>query len=116
METAGFQPRSRGFPGGLLDQPFYGWVVMLYLAEDVRLKRKVALKTLPAAFTNDTERLRRFQQEARAASATLGQTAFEYANRNAVAPCPLHNGASALRLNHHKPEVPRVAAAGNPGL
>jgi pimeloyl-ACP methyl ester carboxylesterase len=41
----------------------------LYLAEDVRLKRKVALKTLPLAFTNDSERLRRFQQEARAASA-----------------------------------------------
>lgn len=41
----------------------------IYLAEDVRLGRKVALKALPAHFTKDRERVRRFQQEARAASA-----------------------------------------------
>ena len=41
----------------------------VYLAEDRRLGRKVALKLLPAIFTNDADRLRRFQQEARAASA-----------------------------------------------
>jgi pimeloyl-ACP methyl ester carboxylesterase len=41
----------------------------VFLAEDRKLGRKVALKTLPAAFTHDKERLRRFQQEARAASA-----------------------------------------------
>ena len=41
----------------------------VFLAEDKTLGRKVALKKLPVAFTNDKERLRRFQQEARAASA-----------------------------------------------
>ena len=41
----------------------------VFLAEDTRLGRKVALKVLPAAFSQDEERLARFQQEARAASA-----------------------------------------------
>ncbi len=41
----------------------------VYLAEDTRLGRKVALKALPAHFTKDAERVRRFQLEARAASA-----------------------------------------------
>jgi serine/threonine protein kinase len=41
----------------------------VFLAEDTMLGRKVALKTLPSEFTNNKERLRRFQQEARAASA-----------------------------------------------
>jgi serine/threonine protein kinase len=41
----------------------------VYLAEDKRLGRKVALKLLPASFTKDDDRLRRFEQEARAASA-----------------------------------------------
>src|SRR5205085_1981964 len=41
----------------------------VYLAQDTRLDRKVALKLLPSQFTKDAERVRRFQQEARAASA-----------------------------------------------
>jgi TolB-like protein/Flp pilus assembly protein TadD len=41
----------------------------VYLGEDTRLGRKVALKVLPAEFTSDQERLRRFEREARAVSA-----------------------------------------------
>ena len=41
----------------------------VWLAEDTRLGRKVALKLLPAEFTEDSERVRRFAQEAKAASA-----------------------------------------------
>jgi serine/threonine protein kinase len=41
----------------------------VYLAEDVRLKRKVALKLLPPHFTANPDRVRRFEREARAASA-----------------------------------------------
>ena len=41
----------------------------VWLAEDTRLDRKVTLKVLPAEFTQDAERVRRFMQEAKAASA-----------------------------------------------
>ena len=41
----------------------------VYLAEDSTLTRRVALKLLPREHTQNEERLRRFKQEARAASA-----------------------------------------------
>ena len=41
----------------------------VFLAHDSRLRRKVALKFLPAFFTTDERRMRRFEQEAHAASA-----------------------------------------------
>lgn len=41
----------------------------VYLAADTQLERQVALKLLPAAFTDDSERIRRFTREAKAASA-----------------------------------------------
>jgi serine/threonine protein kinase len=39
----------------------------VYHARDPRIGRDVAVKVLPAAFSNDPERLRRFEQEARSA-------------------------------------------------
>jgi len=41
----------------------------VYLATDKQLERNIALKVLPAEFCCDVERVRRFKQEARAASA-----------------------------------------------
>jgi len=41
----------------------------VYRARDTRLNRDVAIKFLPAALARDTNRLRRFEQEARATSA-----------------------------------------------
>ncbi|HVO79578.1 MAG TPA: protein kinase [Terriglobales bacterium] len=41
----------------------------VYRARDSRLRREVAIKILPASFAQETERLRRFEQEARAVGA-----------------------------------------------
>jgi eukaryotic-like serine/threonine-protein kinase len=41
----------------------------VYLARDTKLDRQIALKLLPAQFAADPERVRRFEREARAASA-----------------------------------------------
>ena len=46
-----------------------GGMAQVYLAEDTRLGRKVALKLLPISLIRIDSRLRRFQREARAASA-----------------------------------------------
>jgi serine/threonine protein kinase len=59
----------------------------VYLAEDTRLGRKVALKTLSEDFTQNEEGLRRFQQEARAASALSHQnilTIFDIGNEGST--------------------------------
>src|SRR5471032_171566 len=39
----------------------------VYRARDARLSRDVAIKVLPASFSADADRLRRFEQEAKAA-------------------------------------------------
>src|SRR5262245_27791912 len=55
-----YEIRSRIGAGGMGE---------VYLAEDIKLRRKVALKLLSADLTRDADRLRRFEQEAQAASA-----------------------------------------------
>lgn len=55
-------------PYTILQRLGVGGMGVVYLAQDARLVRFVALKILPAYFASDDTRLRRFQREARAAS------------------------------------------------
>ena len=54
-------------PYEILDQIGAGGMGEVYRARDPRLAREVAIKVLPATFSADTDRLRRFEQEAKAA-------------------------------------------------
>src|SRR5262245_22475973 len=56
-------------PYQVVSQLGRGGMGKVFLAEDLRLERKVALKVLPAAFTQNPDRVRRFEREAKAASA-----------------------------------------------
>src|SRR6266542_3524375 len=60
MRLGRYEIRSKIGAGGMGE---------VYLAEDSRLHRKVALKVLPADLAADRDRMRRFVHEAKAASA-----------------------------------------------
>jgi len=62
----------------------------VYLAEDMRLGRKIALKVLPTSYAHDADRLRRFEQEARATSA------LNHANIRTVYDIGVHDGQSFI--------------------
>jgi eukaryotic-like serine/threonine-protein kinase len=59
----------------------------VYRARDERLKRDVAIKVLPASFSQDADRLKRFEQEAQAAGA------LNHPNITAVYDFGMHDGA-----------------------
>src|ERR1700755_1095790 len=60
-------PCSRLGPYEILAQIGAGGMGEVYRAKDARLARDVAIKVLPASFSQDADRLRRFEQEAKAA-------------------------------------------------
>src|SRR6266511_3207500 len=59
----------------------------VWRARDSRLSREVAVKVLPASFSNDPDRLRRFEQEAKAAGL------LNHPNITAVYDIGSHEGA-----------------------
>jgi len=64
----------------------------VYRAHDTRLDREVAIKVLPESLTADPDRLRRFEQEARAAAA------LNHPNILAVYQMATHEGVSYMVL------------------
>jgi len=80
----------------------------VFLAEDTKLGRKVALKTLPAEYTNNKERLRRFQQEARAASA------LNHPNIMTIYEIGVEGGENFIASEHIDGETLRVRLRGEP--
>jgi serine/threonine protein kinase len=62
-----FRSGSRLGPYEILSPLGAGGMGEVYRAKDPRLGRDVAVKVLPASFSNDPDRLRRFEQEGPAA-------------------------------------------------
>src|ERR1700694_1499230 len=63
------RPGTRFGPYEIVSRLGAGGMGVVYRARDTRLGRDVAIKVLRNEFANDTDRLRRFEQEARATSA-----------------------------------------------
>jgi Tol biopolymer transport system component len=78
----------------------------VYRAKDPRLGRDVAIKVLPASFSADADRLRRFEQEARAAGI------LNHPNITAVYDIGQHDGAPYVVQELLEGETLRSALAG----
>jgi eukaryotic-like serine/threonine-protein kinase len=80
-------PGSRLGPYEILAAIGSGGMGEVYRAKDPRLSREVAIKVLPASFSADADRLRRFEQEAKAAGV------LNHPNVTAVYDIGTHEGA-----------------------
>jgi len=78
----------------------------VYRARDERLKRDVAVKVLPATYSADADRLRRFEQEAQAAGA------LNHPNITAVYDLGSHDGAPYIVTELLEGETLRARLSG----
>jgi hypothetical protein len=78
----------------------------VYHARDERLKRDVAIKVLPASYSQDADRLRRFEQEAQAAGA------LNHPNITAIYDLGAHDGAPYIVTELLEGETLRGRLAG----
>ena len=88
--TMGLAAGARLGPYELVGAIGAGGMGEVYRARDTRLGRDIAIKVLPASFASDPERLRRFEQEARAVAA------LNHPNILAVYDIGTHDGAPFL--------------------
>src|SRR5262245_13853313 len=93
-------------PYEILDQIGAGGMGEVYRAKDPRLGREVAIKVLPASFSADADRLRRFEQEAKAAGV------LNHPNITAVYDIGQHSGAPYVVQELLEGETLRAALAG----
>jgi eukaryotic-like serine/threonine-protein kinase len=93
-------------PYEILGQIGAGGMGEVYRAKDSRLAREVAIKVLPASLSNDADRLRRFEQEAKAAGL------LNHPNITAVYDIGSHDGAPYVVSELLEGETLRAALAG----
>jgi Tol biopolymer transport system component len=97
---------SRLGPYEILSLLGAGGMGEVYRAKDSRLGRDVAVKVLPASFSDDPDRLRRFEQEARAAGL------LNHPNITAVYDIGAHDGAPYVVSELLEGETLRAELAG----
>ncbi len=93
-------------PYEILDAIGAGGMGEVYRAKDPRLGREVAIKVLPASFSQDADRLRRFEQEAKAAGV------LNHPNITAVYDIGQHDGAPYVVQELLEGETLRATLAG----
>ena len=97
---------SRLGPYEILGPLGAGGMGEVFRARDERLKRDVAIKVLPASFSQDADRLRRFEQEAQAAGA------LNHPNITAVYDFGAHDGSPYIVTELLEGETLRARLAG----
>ncbi len=99
-------PGSRLGPYEILSTLGAGGMGEVYRARDERLKREVAIKVLPASFSQAADRLRRFEQEAQTAGG------LNHPNITAVYDLGTHEGAPYIVTELLEGETLRSRLAG----